>query len=83
MDVDPNEGCRVDKEEIGIRLGCGGIFGLLVGGYFALRWTAGNLWIVIPVAVASAIFSAVLAARHGDTFWRRISEKLWWMWPVQ
>jgi hypothetical protein len=51
------------------RIGCGAIFGLVVGLFGGIYWfglSAGWLW---GFAVLLAIVCAVLALRYGDRFW--------------
>lgn len=68
-----------DKLEKGIRLGCGGIFGLFVGAVAGFKMFPYGDWSILAVAAAVAI-SFSLAARYlGDRFWHAIVALLsWW-----
>lgn len=64
-----------DALEKGLRLGCGGLLGLVVFGPLAYRLFDGgkNWWVLLVVGVAAFAF---LALRYGDRFW--ISFASWW-----
>jgi hypothetical protein len=65
-----------DRMEISIRLGCGGLFGLLIGVLIALRlsWVLfGSAAAFVPLLVAIVVLFAVLAAVYGEGFWE------WWI----
>ena len=83
MEIDPNEGWKVDKAERRIRLGCGATAGFFFGGLIAFRWSMGNLWIAVPVSIVVSVVVAVLATKHGDRFWSWVARTLWWQWPTQ
>ena len=83
MEISPNEGWPVSRGELRVRLGCGGLAGLVVGGFLAFRWTRGNLSVAVAVAIVTCIAAAVIAAKYGDRFWYRVADLLWWWWPTQ
>lgn len=63
-----------DQPERIIRLVCGGILGLVVGGWtsfrFRLSWPVG-----LGVTIAAVVFCARGALKHGDDFWYRFFGK--------
>ena len=82
MEIDPNEGWRVGKAELRIRFGCGAIAGLVFGGLIAFEYYMGNLWIAVPIAIVAAIATGIAATKHGDSFWKEVLERIWWLWPT-
>ena len=67
---------RPDGMELSIRLGCGGLFGLLIGVLIALRlsWVLfGSAAAFVPLLLAIVVLCAVLAAVYGEGFWE------WWI----
>ena len=75
------DGYRVSRSEVGVRLGCGALAGVVFGGLVAIRETDGNVWLTIKIAGAAALVMGVLAAAYGDRFWHRLSRVLWWWGP--
>ena len=69
-----------DTPEKVIRLGCGGVFGLLAG--FALGYLSEGLVGGVVFSVVGCILFATAALRLGDEFWRSLKDwvaKLsWW-----
>lgn len=75
---EPNDGIKPDRFEIGVRLGCGGLVGLVVGIIGAIQWWSESWWgAVVWGAVFAALF-AWIAARRGDRFWRNLVDYLPW-----
>ncbi len=67
-----------DRSGGGLRLGCGGLFGLVVG----LVWFGDELFRGAPLALAlvpvAVVACAVLAWRYGDAFWDHVRHADWW-----
>ena len=67
-----------DAIERGVRLFCGALLGLLVGGYawlrYSLPWSTG-----VAVTAVAAVSCAIGARKYGDDFWYRFFEL--WAWP--
>ena len=60
---------EVDPLEFKIRLACGALFGVLVGGVIGLRfYEAGWIWHAMIVSI-SVLGCSWAAARYGDGFW--------------
>ena len=70
-----------DRLEIGLRFGCGGLLGLVVGLYGMFRfWRARDadaawFWGIIAVTV---VVCGGLAVRYGDRFFEKVSDLLTW-----
>ncbi len=61
-----------DKLELGIRFGCGFIFGVGVAGYFSLRGLGGELvYALIGIGVFATI-CGVLVVKMGDRFFHSL-----------
>jgi hypothetical protein len=75
------DGYRVSKSEVGVRLGCGALAGVVFGGLLAIRETGGDVWLTIKIAGAVAVVTSVLAAAYGDRFWQKLGRVLWWFRP--
>ena len=67
-----------DRLEKGLRLGCGGLFGLLAAGpllfrfvyrLFLRRWEDGTTWVLYATLAGATVLCALLALRYGDRFW--------------
>jgi hypothetical protein len=67
-----------DPFELSVRLVCGAILGVAVGGYawirFRLTWPVG-----VGVLVAAIVLCALGARKYGDDFWYGFFEL--WAWP--
>jgi hypothetical protein len=67
-----------DRLERWIRLICGGLLGLVMGGWLSLRlelpWVLGAAGTVVL-----AVVFGLLARKYGDHFWYEILES--WNWP--
>ena len=55
----------------GVRLACGGLFGLLPGIWLAAYLAPIDTEVVVGITVASVIACAFLAAQYGDEFWHK------------
>jgi purine-cytosine permease-like protein len=75
------DGYRVSRSEVGVRLGCGALAGIVFGGLVAIRETGGDVWLTIKIAGATAVVTGALAAAYGDRFWHKLSRVLWWFGP--
>ena len=73
------DGFRPLPGERGVRFGCGAIAGALLGFFLAIRETGAESFIVVIIAVVSAIVLGYLAARYGDRLWESMSKWLWWL----
>jgi hypothetical protein len=67
-----------DALEKRIRFGCGFVFGLVVGGYIALRLFPWNGFVVVAIILVSALVCGVLAMKQGDRFWLALTSLRWW-----
>jgi hypothetical protein len=68
-----------DKLEKGIRLGCGGIFGLFIGAVAGFKMFPYGDWSILAVALTVAIAFSLAARCLGDRFWHAIGAWLqWW-----
>jgi hypothetical protein len=67
-----------DRAEIGIRFGCGTLFGILAGLAVAMRVVRPG-WHAMIVIVLVAPVCGLLAARLGDAFWDFVLDS--WPWP--
>lgn len=66
-----------DREAVGVRFGCGALFGLIVG--LGSIYSLPSVGPVIAVAVALALVCGGLSARYGERFWSSASRWLgWW-----
>jgi hypothetical protein len=67
-----------DPFEQSVRLVCGALLGVVIGGYawvrFPLSWPAGA-----AVTAAAIVLCAVCARKYGDDFWYGFFES--WAWP--
>jgi hypothetical protein len=67
-----------DPFERGVRLVCGALLGLVIGGYawirYGLSWRAGA-----TITAAAVILCAMGARKYGDEFGYRFAE--FWAWP--
>ena len=68
-----------DAFEKRLRFGCGFVFGALVAFLVALRELAAFTATFWAVVAGVAVIFGFLAMRHGDEFWRGISD--WFRWP--
>ena len=69
----------VDKTELGIRFGCGFIFGLLLFGLSAVWFIVEQSSSYLVFVVLAAIVLGLAAMKFGDAFWRWISRWLSWL----
>ena len=65
-----------DGLEKGLRLGCGGLVGLLLFGRLFARWAlrAKDPTLAYLCMGAGTVLFAVLALRQGDRFWQRFGD---------
>ncbi len=68
----------VDKTELGIRFGCGFVFGLLLFGTSSLWWAYGYRGFYGATVFIAAIASGLAALKFGDAFWRWFAR--WFSW---
>jgi hypothetical protein len=72
-----------DRLEKGLRLGCGGMLGLLVVAPLVLQLESPSLSTWVGLGVGVLVF-ALLALRYGDRFWTAFADwwRTWWpFWP--
>ncbi len=71
---------RPDRETLGIRFGCGAIFGLLLGPTsIFVSLTSRSLASLILASLVCALICGLLAARFGERFWEKVgSWSGWW-----
>jgi len=67
-----------DAQEKRIRVGCGFIFGVVVGGFIALRTSPWNVYAVAAIIFVAALVFGVLAMKLGDRFWLGFVDWRWW-----
>jgi len=68
-----------DREAVGIRFGCGALFGLVLGLGGVYELTSRSLAPVIVSALVVALVCGLFSARHGERFWSGLSGWLrWW-----
>ena len=70
---------RPDALERRLRIGCGSVFGLMLGGVAGLYWWPTPLGIAALVVVC-VVFCGRMALRLGDRFWTETIPKVlsWW-----
>jgi hypothetical protein len=66
-----------DRQEKGIRFGCGFLFGCMgaVGALLTSLWSAHR---VAAVCVLAGLICGYAALKFGDDFWEHI--RRWWIW---
>jgi hypothetical protein len=72
-----------DRFEKTVRLGCGGLLGLVFVGPLAYRFAGATAGMWVTIAAGTLLF-AWLALRHGDRFWHAFADgfrALWPFWP--
>jgi hypothetical protein len=67
--------------ETGLRLGCGGLLGLLLGVLCAFGLADGDGPKLVAVTSVSVVVCAGLAWRYGERFWRWVGDVLTYWWP--
>jgi len=67
-------------QEKGLRLGCGFVFGLVLGVSYFLIDAAQDRSVFVIGTLAVAVVCAVAALRFGDSFWRWLGQN--WRWWV-
>jgi hypothetical protein len=69
-----------DNFEKGIRFGCGGLLGLVLGLYFATRHYLRSENIIISIAIfaGTILGCGFLAMIKGDQFWYSLKDRFWW-----
>jgi hypothetical protein len=68
---------KPDALEVGLRIGCGGLFGLGVGLWMCFDSLDLDDSELVAVVAASVLICAGLAYRYGDDFWRRAFGRFW------
>lgn len=70
---------NIDNTEKAIRIGCGGLLGMVVGFIFGMQLFITNLTAVITVTILLTILFAIISLIKGDEFWDwfRDSFKRW------
>lgn len=68
-----------DRMEQGIRLGCGIVFGLILGGVVLIYGLFDWFGWEVAIMVTSAILCGYLSLKLGDRFWDSILER-WSRW---
>jgi len=67
-----------DRLEKGIRFGCGGLFGAVVGFFFIIDLPPKSYGGILAACAVGAIVCGLLAMRYGDRFWYGLRD---WFWP--
>jgi hypothetical protein len=68
-----------DRLEKGIRFGCGGLFGAVIGFFFIIEFHPDSSGGIALACVAGAVICGALAMRYGDPFWHGLKDWLWWV----
>jgi hypothetical protein len=68
-----------DRAELGIRFGCGTVFGIVVGLAVAMHTVRPGWRAIIVIGVVAPV-CGLLAARLGDAFWRFVLDS--WPWLI-
>jgi len=70
---------EADRLEKGIRFGCGGLVGLLLGISMAIHYFSASVDEIVFMCLAAALVCGGLAAKYGDRFWDGLMNWLrWW-----
>jgi hypothetical protein len=77
--MNDEEGPSRDGFRTGVRLGCGGLLGLLLGLACAFRLAAEDGPRLALVTGVSVLLFAFLAWRFGERFWRWLGELLFYL----
>ena len=67
-----------DKTEMGIRFGCGFIFGLVIFGLSSIWFVYEDRSIDVAIVLVAAFGFGLAALRFGDAFWRWFAR--WFNW---
>jgi|GEM_PF-886081 len=79
------ENGKPDKEEKGIRFGCGSLFGLLIGLFLCFNTLFGDLFftnnlVILGIITSLILLCGFLAMKKGDKFWYNLSKLFPWWW---
>ncbi len=69
---------RADKTELGMRFGCGFVFGLAFFGLFSMWFAYEDRGFTVVVILVAAFAFGLAALRFGDAFWRWFARWLSW-----
>ena len=67
-----------DAQEKRIRFGCGFVFGLVVGGFIALRVDPWNGYLSVAIILIFALVCGLPAMKQGGRFWLALASLRWW-----
>ncbi len=73
---------KPDNIDNGMRFGCGGLFGLLIGCYIGIRFFLfnNNMIAFFTTIVSLICICGFMAMKHGDRFWYSLEKLKNWIW---
>jgi hypothetical protein len=67
---------KPDKLEMGIRFGCGGLLGAVIGFSFLIELFPNRHGWIFAFCIVGAVVCGLLAMSYGDRFWHAIKDWL-------
>jgi len=71
-------GYEPDRIEKGIRFGCGGLLGAVIGFFFIIDLAPATYGTILVACAVGAVVCSVLAMKCGDRLWYGLRR---WFWP--